>query len=58
VNVTSNIVFNKLKNLKPSKSPGPGGIHPRVLKEAAAQLYNPLSALFKRSIEEGLLPND
>ena len=40
VNVTSDIVFNKLKNLKSSKSPGPDSIHPRVLKEAAAQLCN------------------
>ena len=37
VNITSDIVFNKLKNLK-SKLPEPDSIHPRVLKEAAAQL--------------------
>jgi len=58
VNVTRDIVFNKLKNLKSSKSPGPDGIHPRVLKETAVPLCNPLSVLFKRSLEEGLLPDD
>jgi len=58
VNVTSDIVFNKLKNLKPFKSPEPDGIYPRVLKEATAQLCNPLSVLFKRSLEEGLLLDD
>ena len=36
--VTNEIVFNKLINLKSSKSAGPDGIHPRVLKETAVQL--------------------
>ena len=58
VNVTKDTVFNKLKNLKSSKSAGPDGLHPRVLKEAAAQLCVPLTILFKRSLDEGLLPED
>ena len=58
VNVTNDIVFNKLKNLKSSKSAGPDGLHPRVLREAAAQLCVPLTILFKRSLDEGLLPED
>ena len=58
VNVTNDIVFNKLKNLKSCKSAGPDGLHPRVLREAAAQLCIPLTILFKRSLNEGLLPED
>ena len=58
VNVTNDIVLNKLKNLKSSKSAGPDGLHPRVLREAAAQLCVPLTILFKRSLDEGLLPED
>ena len=44
VNVTNDTVFNKLKNLKSSKSAGPDGLHPRVLREAAAQLCVPLTS--------------
>ena len=40
MNVTSDIAFNKLKNLKSFKSPGPDRIHPKVLKEATVQLCN------------------
>ena len=58
VNVTNDTVFNKLKNLKSSKSAGSNGLHPRVLREAAAQLCVPLTILFKRSLDEGLLPED
>ena len=58
VNVTKDTVFNKLKNLKSSKSAGPDGLHPRVLREAAAQLCVPLTILFKRSLDEGLLRED
>ena len=40
MNVTSDIVFNKLKNLKSSKLQAAGldSKHPRVHKQAAAQL--------------------
>ena len=55
VNVTNYTVFNKLKNLKSSKSAGPDGLHPR---ETAAQLCVLLTILFKRSLDEGLLPED
>ena len=58
VNVTNDTVFNKLKNLKSSKSAGPDGLYPRVLREAAAQLCVPLTILFKRSLDESLLPED
>ena len=58
VNVTNDIVFDKLKNLKSSKSVGPDGLHPRVLREAAAQLCVTLTILFKSSLDEGLLPED
>ena len=59
VNATNDTAFNKLRNLKSSKSAGPDGLHPRVLREAAAQLCVPLTILFKISLDdEGLLPED
>ena len=38
VSITSDIVFNKLSALKSNKLPGPDGLHPLALKEAATQL--------------------
>ena len=58
INITEDMVRKKLSNLKTSCAPGPDGIHPRVLKEAAVQLALPLSILFQKSIDSGVLPDD
>ena len=44
------------KKLKYNKSPGPDGIHPRILKELSEYLLVPLRILFTRSLSEGVLP--
>ena len=49
-------VLQLLKKLDANKSPGPDGIHPRVLKECAAELAGPLHILFQTSLSEGSLP--
>ena len=51
-------VLKCLNKLKPSKSPGPDGLHPRVLKEAAEIIAKPLSIIFNKSIEQGTVPDD
>ncbi len=38
MNITEDTVLKKLKKLKTDKSPGPDGLHPRVLKEVAASI--------------------
>jgi len=43
-------------DLKASKSPGPDGIHPRVLKELVCELAEPITMIFKSSIETVRLP--
>ena len=50
-------VLKKLKNLNPSKSPGPDGLHPRVLRDAAEVLADPLTVIFNKSLEEGKVPD-
>jgi len=37
---------------------GPGGIHPRVLKELADVTAGPLSIIYQRSWESGEVPAD
>ena len=53
---TAELVTKKLKALKPSSSPGPDNIHPRILKECALELGGPLANIFQKSMENGVLP--
>ena len=39
-------VLKCLRNLKPAKSPGPDGLHPRALEEAAEVIAKPLNTIF------------
>ena len=57
VSFSKETVLKKLKNLNPSKSPGPDGLHPCVLKELADQLAEPLAILYEKSLSEGKLPS-
>ena len=47
----------KLDKLNSTKSPGPDGIHPRVLKELTSVVSDPLADIMNESISEGILPN-
>jgi hypothetical protein len=58
IKVSSQDVEKVLNKLKVNKSPGPDGIHPRVLKEAKDALIMPLKIIFNRSLSEGKVPND
>ena len=49
-------LIDALKSLKVCKSPGPDGIHPRVLKELANELAPPLLKLFNKTVKVGKLP--
>ena len=58
VDVSPQKVEAKLSALKPNSSPGPDGIHSRVLREASSVLAGPLSTLFRKSIDSKKLPAD
>ena len=55
--ITEEGINKELKDLKPNKSPGIDGVHPRVLKELAAELVHLLYIIFKKSLEAGQLPS-
>ena len=57
VNITQESMFKKLNSLNISKSCGPDGLHPKVLKELAPVLDYPLKLLFDKTIRDGELPN-
>ena len=56
--ITKEKIFKVLKNLKTNKSPGPDGLHPKVLNEVKDEIVTPLFIIFTASIETGEVPQD
>ena len=56
VNFTVKEVYDSLKNLNAFKSPGPDLLHPRLLKELALNIAEPLWKIFQRSLQSGNVP--
>ena len=50
--ITEDMSKKKLRKLKPTKSSGPDGLHPRVLQETASTISLPLSVIFAKSLHE------
>ena len=47
-----------LLKLKPNKAAGPDNISPRILKELADVLADPLCIVFRKSLPKGCVPSD
>ena len=56
IEITEDKVRKKFKNLNTSKSPGPDGIHPRILRELEDVLILPYTLLLQASIETKTIP--
>ena len=56
IEINESLVMEQLKTLKVNKSPGPDGLHPRILNELSNELKEPLTLLFSKSLEEGVVP--
>ena len=55
--ITPQMVLNKLRELNPGKTPGPDGWHPYFLKSIADIISIPLSCIFQKSTNEGVVPS-
>ena len=55
--ITEDIVSQKLKNLDPSKSPGPDALHPKTLEKVADEITKPLYMIYTTSLRTGKLPD-
>ncbi|KAF2354701.1 Reverse transcriptase domain [Trinorchestia longiramus] len=51
-------VEEQLSILNPYKSTGPNGLGPRILKETAEVISEPLTNIFNRSLVNGIVPDD
>jgi hypothetical protein len=58
VEINLETVFQKIKALKLASAPGLNGNGSLVLRELAQQLVAPLTAIFRKSLEEGQVPAD
>ena len=56
--VGEEVVCECLGNIKVHKSMGPDGVHPRVLRELAEVVAEPLSVIYQRSWRTGEVPED
>ena len=56
INLTKERVLKALIDLNPNKTPGPDGLHPKVLKEVAESICDPVYYIFSKSLETGEIP--
>ena len=56
LDITPEVVANKINNMKDNKSPGVDGIAPKILKETVEQISKPLAHVFNMSLQEGIVP--
>ena len=58
IEITEEMVSEKLEKLNANKCPGLDGIHPKMLLELKTYLVKPLTSIFKSSLEQGIVPLD
>ena len=58
IEINKDQISKIINALKPNKSQGPDRIHPRILKETNQCITSPLEKIFRKSLEEGILPDD
>ena len=58
IDITTDGVLKLLRDLQPAKAAGPDNISPRVLKELCDVIATPLTAIFRKSLAEGVVPKD
>ena len=58
INITKELIEEKLSELKINKSPDLDSIHPRVLKELSSVISEPLLTIYNQSLKYGKLPSE
>ena len=56
--ITEDMILQQLEFLDGSKSPGPDGIHPNLLKRFSNDFASILFYIFNKSLESGILPSN
>jgi len=58
VEMTSEVVFDKIIKLKDDNAPGDDGIIPEFLKKLVSVISQPLAIIFPKSVAEGVVPQE
>ena len=58
IKITERGILDKIMNLKETSAPGPDGICPKLLKNAASALTLPLKLIYEKSLLTGQVPGD
>ena len=58
IDIEPHFVEKKLRNLKLNKAAGMDGIHTNILKALSEEMSLPLWMIFKKSLEQGVVPFD
>ena len=58
IDINEQIILNKINKLDVTKSPGPDGLHPRILYELRNEIAIPLKILYQTSFKLTTLPLD
>ena len=58
INLTQDMVREKLAKLNVNKSCGPDDVHPHVLQRSASAMCKPLHIIFQMSLDRGECPTD
>jgi len=58
IEITSEVVFDKIIKLKDGKAPGDDGIIPEFLKKLASVISQPLAIILRKSYAEGVVPQE
>ena len=57
-NINTQVTYKVMKEVNPTKSQGPDMIHPRLICECRDELNRPLTTIFNKSLDEGILPRE
>ena len=58
MDITYRMVQEKIRSLKPASAPGSDGIGPQLLQELQKELAPALVLIFRKSIQNGEVPED
>ena len=58
IQITPEMVENKLKKLNENKSSGSDVFHPYVLKKTAQEMSVPLTIIYQKLLDEGVCPSE
>ena len=56
IDINRHMILEAIDKLNVSKAPGPDGIHARIIKECKESFSTVFHVIFKKSLNEGLLP--